>query len=74
MHSHLLREIELDKLLVKNSPLALNQGGELLGGCDLLGAAALRYRILSSLKLGTQAPRYKTAKKVLDQFIKEPSF
>ncbi len=28
MHSNWLREIELDKLLVKNSPLALNQGRE----------------------------------------------
>ena len=32
---------------------------------------ALRDRILKSLKLGTQAPGYKAAKKALDQFINE---
>lgn len=32
-----------------------------------------RDRIFSNLKLGKQAPGYKTAKKVLDQFIRELS-
>ena len=34
---------------------------------------AMRDRILKSLKLGTQAPGYKAARKALDQFIKEIS-
>lgn len=32
---------------------------------------ATRDRILNSLKLGTQAPGYKAARKALDQFINE---
>ena len=38
---------------------------------QLEALSVLRDRILASLKLGKQAPGYKVARKVLDQFIRE---
>lgn len=36
-----------------------------------VGLKEVRDRILSKLKLGTQSPKYREARKLLDQFIKE---
>ncbi len=40
-------------------------------GVDLPDLEGVRDRILKSLKLGTQSPQYKAARKALDQFIRE---
>ena len=39
-------------------------------GAQLPDLEGVRDRILASLKLGSSAPQYKTAKRLLDQFIK----
>ncbi len=40
-------------------------------GAQLPDLEGVRDRILKSLKLGTQSPQYKAARKALDQFIRE---
>ncbi len=40
-------------------------------GVELPDLEGLRDRILKSLKLGSQSPQFKAARKALDQFIRE---
>ncbi len=56
---------EVVELRQQLSELTQHQGVELP---DLEG---LRDRILSNLKLGSQSPQFKSARKALDQFIRE---
>ncbi len=56
---------EVERLRAENETLKQSTGQELP---DL---EEIRDRVLKSLKLGTQAPGYKVARKALDQFIRE---
>ena len=56
---------EVERLITENETLKQSTGQELP---DL---EEIRDRVLKSLKLGTQAPGYKVARKALDQFIRE---
>ena len=56
---------EVERLITENETLKQSTGQELP---DL---EEIRDRVLKSLKLGTQAPGYKIARKALDQFIRE---
>lgn len=40
-------------------------------GIELPDLEGVRDRILKSLKLGSQSPQFKSARKALDQFIRE---
>lgn len=56
---------EVERLRAENETFKQSTGQELP---DL---EEIRDRVLKSLKLGTQAPGYKVARKALDQFIRE---